>query len=212
MARKTKEDALETRTAIVDAAVRVFSIKGVADTSLADIAKEAGVTRGAIYWHFANKADLLNTLWDQVYMLYAPLQQASESRDEPDPLGKMRELYIFFFIGLVEDPRHQQLFRILFDNSGKSEDTDPLRLRHFNFRLERFHGIQTALSHARDKGQLPADIDVRVGAIAVISFIQGLINNWIMTPELLDIKKEIPVLIDGLIQMLRSGAIRKTPE
>lgn len=58
--------------------------------------REAGVTRGAIYWHFANKADLINTLWEQVQSFYAPLTQASERIDEPDPLGKLQELYCSF--------------------------------------------------------------------------------------------------------------------
>jgi TetR/AcrR family transcriptional regulator, acrAB operon repressor len=205
MARKTKEDAQETRNAVLDAAVRVFAVKGVAKTSLADIAAEAGVTRGAIYWHFANKADLLNTLWDQVLLLYTPLAQASESLEEPDPLGKMKDLYLMFFTGLVEDPRQQQLFRILFDDSDRSKDTEAVRLRHVAKRQERFLGIQVALRNARDRGQLPSDFDVRVGAIAVLSFIHGLIANWIMTPDLFDMKKEAPMLIEGMLGMLRTG-------
>jgi TetR/AcrR family transcriptional regulator, acrAB operon repressor len=205
MARKTKEDAQETRNAVLDAAVRVFAVKGVANTSLVDIAAEAGVTRGAIYWHFANKADLLNTLWDQVLLLYTPLTQASESRDEPDPLGKMKALYLSFFTGLVEDPRQQQLFRILFDDSDRSRDTEAVRLRHVTKRQERFLGIQVALRNARDRGQLPPDFDVRAGAIAVLSFIHGLIANWIITPDLFDIKKDAPVLIEGMLGMLRTG-------
>lgn len=212
MARKTKEDAQETRNAVLDAAVRVFAVKGVANTSLADIAAEGGVTRGAIYWHFANKADLLNTLWDQVLLLYAPLTQASESRDEPDPLGKMKALYLSFFTGLVEDPRQQQLFRILFDDSDRSKDTEAIRLRHTTIRHERFQGIQVALRNARDRGQLPPDFDVRVGAIAVLSFIHGLIANWIMTPDLFDIKKEAPLLIEGLLGMLRADFSRREEE
>ena len=58
MARRTKGEALETRHRILDVAERVFSERGVTRTSLADVAKAAGVTRGAIYWHFADKADL----------------------------------------------------------------------------------------------------------------------------------------------------------
>ncbi|MCL1980772.1 MAG: TetR family transcriptional regulator, partial [Proteobacteria bacterium] len=123
MARKTKQEAQETRNSILDAAVRVFAVKGVGRASLDDIAREAGVTRGAIYWHFANKADLLNTLWDQVLQFYAPLTQASEAPDEPDPLGKMKELYQSFFSGMVEDQRLQQLFRLLFDDSDRSKET-----------------------------------------------------------------------------------------
>lgn len=205
MARKTKEEAQETRNAILDAAVRVFAVKGVAHTSLSDIAQEAGVTRGAIYWHFANKADLLNTLWDQVLLLYAPLKQASESRDEPDPLGKMKALYVSLLSGLVEDFRQQQLFRILFDESDRSKDTEAIRLRHVAIRQQRFHGIQIALHNARVRGQLPPDFNVRVGAIAVLSFIHGLVATWITTPDLFDIKQEAPLLVEGMLRMLRAG-------
>ena len=55
---KTKQQAGETRRQIIDAALTAFSEQGVSATSLVDIAKQAGVTRGAIYWHFKNKVDL----------------------------------------------------------------------------------------------------------------------------------------------------------
>jgi TetR/AcrR family acrAB operon transcriptional repressor len=205
MARKTKEEAQETRSAILEAAVRVFAIKGVARTSLDDIAREAGVTRGAIYWHFANKTDLLNTLWDQVLLFYAPLAEASENPDEPDPLGKLKALYLSFFIGMVEDQRQQQLFRLLFDDSDRSKDTEVIRVRHAQIRRERLQGIQNTLNNAKAKGQLPSEFDVRLGAISVLVYIYGLIANWIMTPELFDIRRDVPDLIEGMVQMLRSG-------
>ena len=58
MARKTKRQAQETKQQIIDAALRLFTVQGVSATSLSDIASAAGVTRGAIYWHFKNKVDL----------------------------------------------------------------------------------------------------------------------------------------------------------
>jgi TetR/AcrR family acrAB operon transcriptional repressor len=58
MARKTKAEAALTRHRIVECARQVFSRDGVTNTSLDHVAKEAGVTRGAVYWHFRNKADL----------------------------------------------------------------------------------------------------------------------------------------------------------
>lgn len=205
MARKTKEEAQETRNAILEAAVRMFAIKGVARTSLDDIAREAGVTRGAIYWHFANKSDLLNTLWDQVLLFYAPLAEASENPDEPDPLGKMKALYLSFFTGMIEDQRQQQLFRLLFDDSDRSKDTEGIRQRHTQKRTERLKGIQITLGNAKIKGQLPPDFNVRLGAISVLAYIYGLIANWTMTPELFDLKEDVPYLIEGMIRMLRSG-------
>ena len=62
MVRRTKDAALETRAHILDTAEEVFQKKGVSSTSLDDIARAAGVTRGAIYWHFKNKADLFDAL------------------------------------------------------------------------------------------------------------------------------------------------------
>ena len=60
MARKTKQEAQETRQHILDVALRLFSQQGVSSTSLGEIAKAAGVTRGAIYWHFKDKSDLFS--------------------------------------------------------------------------------------------------------------------------------------------------------
>ena len=204
MARKTKEEALETRNAILDATVRVFAAKGEANASLTDIAREAGVTRGAIYWHFTNKADLLNALWDEVLLLYTPLARASESRDEPDPLGRLRELYVRFLGRLADDPRQQQLIRILFDQGSGNEDIDLIRTRHLQTLHQRNRSVQTVLRNAIDRGQLSPDLDVRLGTIAVVSFIHGLIANWVLTPDMFDIKGDAPALIEGLLQMLRT--------
>jgi TetR/AcrR family acrAB operon transcriptional repressor len=62
MVRKTKAAALATRNSILDAAERMFCTRGVARTSLHEIADRKGLTRGAVYWHFKGKYDLLQAL------------------------------------------------------------------------------------------------------------------------------------------------------
>ncbi|MBU4603719.1 MAG: TetR family transcriptional regulator, partial [Proteobacteria bacterium] len=52
MARKTNEQAQETRRKILAGALNVFSEKGFSRSTLGDIAKRIGMTRGAVYWHF----------------------------------------------------------------------------------------------------------------------------------------------------------------
>ena len=94
MARRTKEEAQATRVQILDAAERVFHAQGVSRASLAEVAKEAGVSRGAIYWHFENKVDLFQAMLERLRLPLEELARASESEDEPDPLGCMRELLI----------------------------------------------------------------------------------------------------------------------
>src|SRR5215468_10863238 len=68
MVRRTKEEALETRNRILDAAERIFEKRGVSRTSLQDIAEAAGVTRGAIYWHFKGKDELFAAMMERATM------------------------------------------------------------------------------------------------------------------------------------------------
>lgn len=57
-----QERAVVTRTQIINGAARVFEAHGYGDASLADVAAEAGVTKGALYFHFKTKEDLAQTL------------------------------------------------------------------------------------------------------------------------------------------------------
>nr|ADO32809.1 truncated multiple transferable resistance repressor [Neisseria gonorrhoeae] len=61
--RKTKTEALKTKEHLMLAALETFYRKGIARTSLNEIAQTAGVTRGALYWHFKNKEDLFDALF-----------------------------------------------------------------------------------------------------------------------------------------------------
>ena len=65
MAKRTKAEALKTRQHLIETAIIQFATRGVGNTTLNDIADAAQVTRGAIYWHFDNKTQLFNELWQQ---------------------------------------------------------------------------------------------------------------------------------------------------
>jgi AcrR family transcriptional regulator len=83
--RRTKSQSEETRQRILDAAEAVFIEIGVSKASLERIAAEAGVTRGAIYWHFANKQELLTAIFARVYDLHVAVL-ARSFEDAADPL------------------------------------------------------------------------------------------------------------------------------
>lgn len=66
--RRTKTEALKTKEYLMLAALDTFYKKGIARTSLNEIAQAAGVTRGALYWHFKNKEDLFESSFMQLSM------------------------------------------------------------------------------------------------------------------------------------------------
>ena len=62
MARRTREEAEQTRQALLDMALQQYALHGIHNISLKAIAAAAGVTHGALYWHFKNREDLILAL------------------------------------------------------------------------------------------------------------------------------------------------------
>ena len=87
MVRRTKEEAQRTRERILDTAEREFQRRGVSRTSLEEMARAAGVTRGAIYWHFKDKADLFNAMMKRVTLPLESEILRSGERDARRPAG-----------------------------------------------------------------------------------------------------------------------------
>ncbi|MEY4754012.1 MAG: hypothetical protein RJA44_1687, partial [Pseudomonadota bacterium] len=92
MVRRTKEEAAATREQLLDTAEQVFLRQGVARASLHDIAVAAGLTRGAIYWHFKDKADLFNAMMERATLPCEQACGAIEDMPAGDALQALRAL------------------------------------------------------------------------------------------------------------------------
>ncbi|MBF7141754.1 MULTISPECIES: TetR family transcriptional regulator [Pseudomonas] len=203
MVRRTKEEALETRQQIVEAAEHAFYERGVANTTLADIATRAGVTRGAIYWHFSNKADVLQALLDSLSEPLEDLARASESEDEPDPLGCMQALLIKLFQGVSLDPKTRRINEILFHKCEFTNEMCDLRQQRARVTAECDERIECTLRNAVNRNQLPANLDTRRAALAMHAFIDGHLALWLLVPDSQRLDEEAPRLVACIIDMLR---------
>ena len=110
MVRRTKEEALVTRTRILDAAEQVFHEKGVAHAGLEDIASAAKVTRGAIYWHFKDKAELFDAMMQRVVMPAEEMLERAGDGGVENPLEVLRRATIEVLARTAKDPRVQRVF------------------------------------------------------------------------------------------------------
>lgn len=120
--RRTKAEAEETRQAILAAAERVFFKKGVANSSLDEVAVAAGVTRGAIYWHFSSKTDLFIGLYKSVALPESDLLNF----DDPDLKGltllaKIEEAACKWLALLAQDEQRQRIMTISLRTSYSDE-------------------------------------------------------------------------------------------
>ena len=90
MVGRTIEEPLETRNRILETAEEVFVKEGVSNTSLAQLAEAAGLTRGAIYWHLRNKADLFDAMMSRVVLPMEEMAARASDEDLADPLAHVR--------------------------------------------------------------------------------------------------------------------------
>lgn len=179
MARRTKQDALATRQALLDAAEHVFLRQGVSKTSLADIAQAAGVTRGALYWHFKDKAALFNAMMDRVALPFnAKLEQLV--LQPGDPLTAWCQHLQQVLRQIVEDEQTQRVIQIAMQKVEHAQDLGAVIDRHIemhrlNTKLER----QVFERAAAARGcRLPAPAEQL--AHGFHAMVHGLIYSWLL--------------------------------
>ncbi len=202
MVRRTKEEAQETRSNILEAAEQAFYERGVARTTLADIAALAGVTRGAIYWHFSNKAELVQAMLDSLHEPLEELAKASESQDELDPLGCTRKLLIHLFRQVAIDPKTRRINEILFHKCEFTDEMCDLRRQRQVASVDCNGRIELALSNAIHREQLPKNLDARRAAIFLHAYIDGILGQWLLVPDSFELHKEAESWVDIGIEML----------
>lgn len=210
MARKTKEEAQATRALILDAAEHVFQEHGVAHTSLSDIASHAGVTRGAIYWHFKNKVDLFTQMHARVHLPIQAIAEETASTDEPDPLGRLRDLLIMILKDTVRDGHQRRVLDILFHRSEFISQMGELVEQQHAHYLEAVERTERSLANAVKRRQLPADLNPRRAAVALTTQINGLLGSWLLVPQAFNLEEEAEALVDAHFDMLRhSPSLRR---
>lgn len=210
MVRRTKEEAQQTRSQILEAAEKAFYERGISRTTLAEIAGIAGVTRGAIYWHFKDKADLIQAMLDSLHEPLDELARAGESPDETDPLGCMRQLLITLLQRVALDPKTRRITEILFHRCELTDEMSDLRQQRQTDNVECNGRIDQSLRNAVQRQQLPATLDTARAAICLHAYIDGLLSQWLLVPESFPLQRDAELLVDSALDMLReSQALRR---
>jgi TetR/AcrR family acrAB operon transcriptional repressor len=204
VARKTKEEAQETRNAILDAAERVFQEYGVSHTSLAEIAAAAGVTRGAIYWHFANKGDLYDAM---VQRVIGPLEvKLAELQANPaeNPIVGLRALVLYFLDRIANDQRYFRVLEISWHKCEYVGEMAAVRDMHLECGNRYLAIIEDGFRLAGERGYLPPGIEPRCAAVGLIAVVDGLVLNWTLDRELFPLDTYGPVIVDTYLAGLHA--------
>lgn len=182
MARRTKAEAEATRESLLDAAETVFYEKGVARATLRDIAHTAGVTRGALYWHFEGKADLFRAMLERVHMPFEELVEAIP--DEQRAGGHLDEIRLACLqaIDRLERPQYKRVHAILLHRCEFFADVNPVGMlaelsrEALGATLPRFEAAEAA-------GELSPGLDAETANLLLHNQLRGLVHGWHLDTE-----------------------------
>ena len=182
MPRKTKEEALATRTRLLDAAEHLFASHGVAGTSLHNVALAAGVTRGAVYHHFVDKADLFNAMMARVCL---PMEESVDALSlvaGAAPLDKLRSHFLHILARVAADPQVQRVFEIAIHKVEYVGELVAVRTRRLQLRQDHLAMLEELLQAAQQRGDLAHTPTARQMAIGLHGLLDGLIQTWMLDP------------------------------
>lgn len=206
MVRKTKEDTQQTYDALLDAAERIFCEKGVSNTTLNDVASAAGMTRGAIYWHFKDKKELFHALCDRAFMPMEILLNEISSARSDDPIASIKKLYSHFIEQASNNTRQTRVFDIIFHRCEKTAEMESF-IEEREGKRECLRQVQDLFDQAVEQKILPPETDTWIAVQITHSFLIGVVHEWLIDPKAYDLANYGEAMIDSVL----AGLIAKPP-
>lgn len=204
MVRRTKDEALETRHAILDAAELAFQENGVSRTSLAEIANAAGVTRGAIYWHFENKAALFDAMIQRVFDPLERMLEELRLHEGDNPVAALRNIAAYYLERVATDPQYVRVLEIAWHKCEYVGEMATIRDNHLECGNRYLDLNETGFRLARDRGYLRADLDPRQAAVGFVALVDGLVVNWTLNSNQFPLSEYGPCCLDAYLEGLKA--------
>ena len=206
MMRKTKVEAQKTRNYLLKAALDTFYTRGVSRSSLNEIAQTAGVTRGALYWHFKNKEDLFEGLFQQVFAEISSELAHDIENQSADIWESFEVATINLFQKLEIDETIRKFCNIIHLKCEYTEQNHSVVkiMRSYQDMWQR--QLTDVLTLSLQQKKLPEDLNINLAVIFMMSVISGLMSIWMNMPEQFSIGKTAPQIIRTAM-----GALQHAP-
>lgn len=207
MVRKTKEDAELTRQLIINAAREMFLTKGVSKTSLEQIARHAGVTRGAVYWHFSNKSELFHALREQVFL---PLIDRMDDTllvnlsEETAPLIRIENFLLDTIYLLNDHLETRQTYEIMMTKCEYVDEFATVLQQILNNCSGVVEKIEQVYQVAHDKKLLNPAHDPAQLAMDTHIFFSGLLHLWVKDTTGTRFRNQAEALVKSHIELRRN--------
>lgn len=199
--RRTKEQAEQTRHQLLDAAERVFLERGYSRTSLASIAEEAEMTRGAIYWHFQDKSHLYDEMLRRVRLPLETMREAYDGELGGDPVAVLEKLCLTAIRHLLNDEHARRVYAIVLHRRER-EPGEHFEGGEAENRQQAETVFRACFEAAEKAGRLHPELTPETAVDALKAFFTGILFIWLWEPDRLDMQSEAESLFRVFLQGL----------
>jgi AcrR family transcriptional regulator len=191
----------ERRGQILNAAAVVFAQRGFHVARMDDVAAEAGVSKGTLYWYFESKDDLIQSLLDR--LLEQELAQAETLLEMDIPAVEMLERLMDL---LIEDIiRMKPLMPILFEFFSLMMRRNKVKQVLGGYYRSYLEALEPIIKAGVERGEFKIVNSMEV-AIAISATIEGTIFLWSAMPEVVDLERNIREGVRMVVQAIEAGS------
>jgi len=195
-----------SRKQLMAAAIDCFARLGFQATSIERIAREAGVTKGAVYYHFRDKEELLfAAVTDRIEGFESRVLAAT--RPHAEPLDRLRQVVdACFFHATVSNHR-----RFIITLMIEALDLHPRLSNEFRRILRRMRGFLVEVIRSGQRaGAFRADVDAQAAAATLAGGIMGAEIQHYQDPDEVDLRRVLDTLVEQVAAWLAPSAVART--
>jgi TetR/AcrR family acrAB operon transcriptional repressor len=203
--RRTKEEAEQTRSQIIKAAIKVMNEKGIGSTRFEDIAKEANVTRGAIYHYFKSKNEIIFSIHSEMKKQMMELFERHIS-DQVDPVISIKNGLKETLTKFEQDEDYRAVEELFIKAQFASllREDDDLNLIFAKEKEETICDMLELVKRGQETGSLRKDINANNMGFAFIAAYIGFITAWFLKADNLPAEG----IVDDYVDIILHGIIK----
>ena len=188
----------QRKTQILEAALRVFARRGFHKARMDDIAAEAHLSKGALYWYFRSKDAILQALLDKMFsVIMSDMLRLAARHEDPVP-ERLRQIARSAEEGL-------KLFAaampIMHEFYALATRPGPIRAAMQGYYRRYKAALKDLLAEGIHRGELRPH-DAEMMAVAFIVQFEGLLLLWVVSPNDFDLRAHWQPMAEFFIQSL----------
>ncbi|HSD84803.1 MAG TPA: TetR/AcrR family transcriptional regulator [Anaerolineae bacterium] len=187
----------ERRTQIIEAAMRVFARSGFQEARMDDIVAETGLSKGALYWYYKSKDEIIQSIMDSMFDRELAGLEALQEDDRP--AGE--RLLEFTRVATGDLKRYSKLLPLFYEFYALAFRNKTVRKALTRYLRQYFAMIEPLIQQGIDRGEF-RPVDAKQAAIAVGSLFEGTLLLWVYDPDTVKFDKHVEIgtqlLLDGL--------------